>query len=83
MGPVFIIHVIPKYLEERRRILSPPTLRVGIYCFSVDPVGFGVSVGVGVHFFVSVHYLLNQLMYFDQDCIYTLLGEGKELIRFC
>ena len=34
------------------------------------------------NFFVSVHYLLNQLMDFNQTCIYTLLGEGEELIRF-
>ena len=46
------------------------------YAFGVDPVGFGV------HFFVSVLCLLNQLMDFDQTCIYTLLGGGGELIRF-
>ena len=28
-------------------------------------------------------YLLNQLLDFDQTCIDTLLGEGKELTRFC
>ena len=32
--------------------------------------------------FISVHYLLNQLMDFDQTCIDTLLGGGEELIRF-
>ena len=37
---------------------------------------------VSVHFFVSVHYFLNQLMDFDQICIDTLLGGGEELIRF-
>ena len=53
----------------------------GIYCFwSVDPVG--VSVGFGVQCFVSVHYLLNQSMVFDQTYIYTLLGGGKEFIGF-
>ena len=31
---------------------------------------------------VSVRYLLNQLMDFDQTRIDTLLGEGNELIRF-
>ena len=45
--------------------------------FGADPVG----VGVGVRFFVSVHYLLNQLMDFAQTCIETLLGGGEELIR--
>ena len=35
----------------------------GYFVFGADPVGDGV------HFFVSVHYLLNQLMYFDQTCI--------------
>ena len=43
-----------------------------------DPVG----VGVGVRFFLAVHYLLNQTMDIDQKCIYTLLGEGAELIKF-
>ena len=31
---------------------------------------------------VSVHYLLNQLMDFDQTGIDTFLGEGEEFIRF-
>ena len=30
--------------------------------------------------FVSVHYLLNQMMDFDQNCINTLLGGGEELM---
>ena len=32
--------------------------------------------------FVSVSYLLNQWMDFDQICIYTLLGEWNKLINF-
>ena len=61
--------------------LFPPNQKGGGYIvFGADHVG--VSVGVSVHFFVSVHYLMNQLMDLDQICIYTLLGEGKELIRF-
>ena len=60
--------------------LWPPTRRYIV--FGADPVGIGVRVAVSVHFFVSLHYLLNQLMIFDKTCIYTLLGEGKELIRF-
>ena len=58
---------------------TKPTRRVGEYnnvVFGKDPVG----VGVNVRFFVSVHYLLNQLMDFDQTCIETLLGGGEELI---
>ena len=62
------------------KLCPPNTEGGGIYCFGADPVG--VSVGVSVHFFVSLHYLLNQLLDFDQTCIYTLLGEGKKLIRF-
>ena len=31
---------------------------------------------------VSLRYLLNQLIDFDQTCIDTLLGGGEELIRF-
>ena len=50
-----------------------------IIVFGADPIG----IGVGLHFFISIHYLLNQLMDFDQTCIYTLVGGGKELIRFC
>ena len=38
--------------------------------FGADPAG----VCVGVRF--SAHYLLNQLMGFDQTCIDTLLGVG-------
>ena len=43
-----------------------------------DPVG----VGVGVRFFLAVHYLLNQSIDIDQKCIDTLLGKGAELITF-
>ena len=32
---------------------------------------------------VSVRYLLNQWVEFDQTCIDTLLGGWEELIRFC
>ena len=39
----------------------------GYIVFGADPVG--VSVGVSIQFFVSVHYLLNQLMDFDHTCI--------------
>ena len=48
----------------------------GYIVFGADPIG------VSVHFFISVYYLLNQLMDFAQACIYTLLGGGEELIRF-
>ena len=59
----------------------PPTGRVGEYIvFGADPIG--VSVGVCIRFFVFLHYLLNQLMDFDQTCIDTLFGGGEELIRF-
>ena len=53
--------------------MSPQPVVIG-----ADPVG----VGVEVRFFISMHYLLNQLMYFDQNCIDTLFGGGEELIRF-
>ena len=45
---------------------------------------FGADlVRIGVRFFVSMHYLLNQSMDFDQTCIDILLvlGRGEELIR--
>ena len=45
----------------------------GYIVFGADPIGIG--------FFVSVHYILNQLMDFDQTCMDTLLGGGEELIR--
>ena len=47
-----------------------------INVFGADPIG----VSIGVRFFVSMHYLLNQLMDFDQTCIDTLLGGEEELI---
>ena len=31
---------------------------------------------------ISMHYLLNQLMDFDQTCTDILFGGGKELIKF-
>ena len=55
------------------------TLNMELHVCPLHPPGvFGVNpVGVAIDFFVSMHYLLNQLMDFDQTCIYTLLGEGK------
>ena len=52
--------------------LCPSNLEGGGYIvFGADPVG------VGVRFFISMHYLLNQLMDFDPTCIDTLLGGGE------
>ena len=39
-------------------------------------------IGFVVHFFVSMLYLLNHLMNFDQTCMYILVGGEEELIRF-
>ena len=44
--------------------------------FCVDTIG----VGFNVHLLISVLYLRNQLMDFDQTFIYTLFGEWEELI---
>ena len=58
-------------------ILEPEWLPLFFY------VVFGADrVGVGVRFFVSSIYLLNQVIDINQTCIDTLLGVGKELIRF-
>ena len=57
--------------------MSPNPEGGGYINFGADPVR------VGVHFFVSVHYLLNQLMDFDQTCIYIdWWKEGKSLLNF-
>ena len=60
--------------------MSPQPGRWGIYCF---------WCGSRMRrrwrrcpFFVSMHYILNQIMDFDQTCIDTLLGGMKDLIRF-
>ena len=58
--------------------LCPPTRKVGEYMYIV----FGADP-VGVRFFFSVHYLLNQSIDFDQTCKDTLLRGGEELIKFC
>ena len=60
--------------------------------FGADPVGncgrVGVRVGIREASFprnvqnrVSVHYLLNQLIDFNQTCTDTLLRKEKEVIR--
>ena len=56
--------------------LCPPTGKVGEYIvFGADPVG--------VRFFFSLHYLLNQFIDFDQTCKDTLFRGGKEFIKLC
>ena len=47
----------------------------GYIVFGADPVGVGVGAG-----FPPVHYLLNQMMDFDQTCIATFLAGEEELI---
>ena len=56
-------------------------------CFYVPPLLVGDILLVRIALasasaFISVHYLLNKWMDFDQTCIDTLLGGGEELIRF-
>ena len=48
--------------------------------FNAEGGGYTVFVRIPLaSTFVSVHYLLNQTSDFDQTCIDTLLGGGKEL----
>ena len=49
--------------------------------FSVDPVGVGVHVGIGVPL-LEPRYLLNQLVEFHQTCMDILLEQALELSRF-
>ena len=51
----------------------PSTEGRGVYCF---------WCGWRPGSFISVHYLLNQWMDFDQTCTDTLFEGQKELIRF-
>ena len=50
-------------------LISAPAITADFYVFGADPVD--------VHFFVSVHYLLNQLMDFDHTCIYIFGRRGR------
>ena len=50
----------------------------GIYCFGADSVG----VGVGVYFFVSVHYLLNQSMDLTKLAYKHCWEEAKSSLDF-
>ena len=53
-----------------------------IHCLGKGRLDFGdIDLIFKVHI-VSVRYLLNQSMDFDQTRIDTLLGEGELLIRF-
>ena len=79
--PETIFHVWG--LPSQKQFLCPPNRRWGTYCFWCGsrrrrrprrrprPRSFFLT-----------RYLLNQWMDFDQTCIDTWLGGGKELIRF-
>ena len=56
-------------------IFMSPQPKVADIIFGADPVGVRVRVA-------SFQHLLNPWMDFDQTCIDTWLGLGKELIRF-
>ena len=62
-------------------LVKKPKFLAFLDCFWCVPVGVSVGVCVSIRFFISVHYLLNQWMDFDQTCIDTLLGGGEEMIR--
>ena len=62
-------------------LVKKPKFLAFLYCFWCVPVGVSIGVCVGIRFFISVHYLLNQWMDFEQTCIDTLLGGGEEMIR--
>ena len=72
---IFLKHIfdeLTNVLFRRETNFVRSTWRVwGYIVFGLDPVG------VGVHFLVSVHYLLNQLMEFDQTCIYIVGRRGR------
>ena len=54
-------------------MMSPNPEGGGIYCFLMR-----IPLATASTFFVSIHYLLNQLMAFYQTCTDTLLGGGEE-----
>ena len=79
---LLLLQELKKNFSEKHSICQnyvPPYPEAGGYIvFGADPVGVGVSIAV--YFFVSVRYLLNQILDFDKTCIYTMLGGEKELI---
>ena len=62
-------------------LLCPPNRRWGTYCFWCGSRRRRRRRPRPRSFFLT-RYLLNQWMDFDQTCIDTWLGGGKELIRF-
>ena len=59
--------------------MYPVTMGMGdIIAFGADRVGD--LIGICIAF--CLHYLLNQLVDFDQTGTDTLLGQGEEVIRF-
>ena len=74
IAQIYLVIITLQFLDSSPRYNKdyvPTTRRVGGYIvFGADPVG--------VHFFVSMHYLLNLSMDFDQTYIYTLLGGGGD-----
>ena len=60
---ILTIFICPQpYLKKQWFELCDPTRRMGEYI----EIGAELSIGVGIHFFVSVNFLLNQLMEFYQ-----------------
>ena len=60
--------------------MSPNREGEGIYCFWCGSC-WRSGIGAHIHFIISMHYILNKLLDFDQNCIDTLFGGGEELIR--
>ena len=56
-------------------------VRVFIYVLQGN-IFFWVQIP-SVSDFFHLHYLLNQLIDFDQTCKDTVLGGGEKLIKFC
>ena len=81
MGPTFTDMVNKSSMAPNANYVLQPG-GWGEILFLVWIPSVSASALALVPLFISIHYLLNQLMYFKQTCIDTLLGKGKKLIIF-
>ena len=71
-----------RYVILKCSHFCPSTRRMGDILFLVWIPSASSSALASVSVLISVHYLLNQLMDFDQTYIETLLERGKGLINY-
>ena len=82
MLAIILINYASKHMHQMTKSVSVHACVASFLCVIFCTSGLITAYTLKCSKYGLVLYLLNQWMYFDQACIDTLLGRGKEFISF-